>query len=180
MTNDKKEVFTLKIYTAAKITDLYVGSTFYLLTGDDLKELKYTRWMNREDFSKYFREDRVYRHLSPDELVKWKESCSPVIDSEFFTNPLYNMKRSAIKLGNKEIVKYCKAENGFQQKVYARKVAAKTMTPYKANQNILIIRELRELVEDMEQKGVTWHQLRKMIADLPEKRGSVQGTLNIF
>jgi len=88
------------------------------------------------------------------------------------------MKRSDIIITNKDIIKYCKREHAMQKKVYEKKLAGGQMKDYEANRYYLIILEYKELVEDLEQKGISWTQCRQMIKNINTRSLPTQGKLN--
>lgn len=80
------------------------------------------------------------------------------------------MNRNQIKINNEVIKAYCKREHSMQGKVYPKLVASGKMTKYEANQNHLVITEVKEVIEVLMSKGIEWHELKKMVDDLPAQR----------
>lgn len=87
------------------------------------------------------------------------------------------MNRNQIKIDLNVIIAYCKREHGMQSKVYPKQIAKQKMSQYEANQNHLVITEYKELAELLQQKGIQWHEFKKMMSDLPAKRVVEQKTL---
>ena len=77
------------------------------------------------------------------------------------------MKVGDIKITNKQIISYSKQENGFQQRVYKRKIQEKKMSAEKARLNYAIIFKLGQIGGLLEEKGMT-------IDELIEPKGCVK------
>lgn len=87
------------------------------------------------------------------------------------------LKRSDVRLNNQKIIKYCKAENTYQEYVFRPKVEAGKMAAMVAAEKYCIILELRELVEDMVARKISWQDLRKQVKSVPISNRGLQGSL---
>lgn len=73
------------------------------------------------------------------------------------------MNSKQIKLSNNVIASYCKREHEMQKRVYPRMIQDGKMTQYQANTNWLIIQELGEMAQLLEDRGMTWQELKETI-----------------
>lgn len=88
------------------------------------------------------------------------------------------MKRSDIKITLKDRIKECNREIGMRNQVYARQVEQKLLSPYRANHRILIIQEYKELVEELENRGLSWDDLLNHLESIKKKEQPKQAEMN--
>ena len=86
------------------------------------------------------------------------------------------MKKSDVKLVHKDYIQELKREASMRTRAYRRKINEGKMQQYEANKRYLIIRNLKELMELMERKGITISELTKMLNEQPTTK-RIQGNL---
>jgi len=73
------------------------------------------------------------------------------------------MKRSEIKVSVKDRVKEFAREVQMREQVYAGQIEKKKLSRYQANKRILIMQESKELAELLEQRGLSWNDMLKLL-----------------
>ena len=67
-----------------------------------------------------------------------------------------------------------------QLKVYNDLLAKGKMTPYQANLNYSVIRELSEVATILDKRNITWSDFRVMLGKLPVQTRGKQGELELL